>query len=525
MKKSLFLLLILFVNSIHSQTQFHFRYGTTFKDESQKVIQTKDGNFIVVGQTNGFGSAGNAFMMKVNPVGTTIWIKDYSGINADKIMDIIELGDNKLVVCGYTGSFGAGSTDGFVMKTDSLGNMIWAKAYGNILGDFFYRISSDGSNGFFVAAYAQDSVNTEGASILRLDIDGNILWKKWINTTVNVGLDMTPISTGGVLLCVSPGSTGPDVSCWKFSNTGALVWSAKYTSNPTASSGLAGISVLENSVGEILINFSVLNPTTIVKSLDNCVLKLNSTGGILWYKSYGGIYTDWAKTISNTNDGGIVMCGFTNSAGNGDYDACLIKLDYGGNIQWSKAYGTVWAEEPTNAIQTSDKGFIFTGLTFSYGSSLDSSKIHLVKTDSLGNSSCNSIAWTPSVVTQNANSSGALSVKNFHYIENNITWGVNNRVFYNKNICSFSGINSISSVSFDLKIYPNPNNGSFQIQIDKEIENSEFILFNSIGQKVHEQRLSQVENNINTINLPSGLYHYVVLQNKQWKLSGKLTIE
>mgnify|MGYP001560525256 CR=1 FL=1 len=525
MKMRILLLFILFANSFFSQSQFHFRYGTSFKDESQKVIQTKDGNFVVVGQTNGFGSAGNAFMMKINPLGAPLWIKDYSGINTDKITDIIELVDNNLVVCGNTGSFGAGNSDGFIMKTDSLGNMVWAKAYGNILGDFFYRISSDGSNGFFVAAYAQDSVFNEGASVLRLDSDGNILWTKWINTTVNVGLDMTPISSGGVLLCVSPGSSGPDFSCWKFSNTGTLMWSGKYTSNPTASSGLAGISILENSVGEILVNFSVANPITLAKSLDNCVMKLSSTGNILWYKSYGGIYGDWSKTISNTNDGGIVLCGFTNSAGNGDYDACLIKLDYGGNINWAKAYGTVWYEEPSNSFQTLDKGFIMTGLTFSYGSGTDSTKIHLVKTDSIGNSSCNSITWTPLVVSQNANLSSALPVNNFSLKTNTIMWATNNRAFYNKNICNLSGIYSIASAYFDFKIYPNPNNGSFQIQIEKEIENCELVLFNSIGQKVYEQKISQGENKINSTNLSVGLYPYVLLKNKQLVSRGKLSIE
>ena len=48
-------------------------------------------------------------------------------------------------------------------------------------------------------------------------------------------------------------------------------------------------------------------------------------------------------------------------------------------------------------------------------------------------------------------------------------------------------------------IYPNPNNGTFNLQIDEEIKNAELILFNSLGQRVYEQTVINGLNNINTI--------------------------
>jgi hypothetical protein len=73
-------------------------------------------------------------------------------------------------------------------------------------------------------------------------------------------------------------------------------------------------------------------------------------------------------------------------------------------------------------------------------------------------------------------------------------------------------------------LFPNPNNGSFKLQIDYEIPNGELILYNSLGQKVHEQKITQGENNITTNNISNELYHYTLSENKQVIHSGKIII-
>src|SRR6267142_6857226 len=107
---------LLIISIANGQTQFHMRFGTSYQDHEKKVIQTQDGNFLVAGHTYGFGSSGNALIMKVNAAGTILWVKDYSGINFDEIIDLIELPDKRLVMCGATSSYGAGDSDAFVMK-------------------------------------------------------------------------------------------------------------------------------------------------------------------------------------------------------------------------------------------------------------------------------------------------------------------------------------------------------------------------------------------------------------------------
>jgi hypothetical protein len=96
---------------------------------------------------------------------------------------------------------------------------------------------------------------------------------------------------------------------------------------------------------------------TIAHAWDDFVLKLDSLGNFISCKSYGGLYYDIFSSISNTNDGGLLLSGSTNSAGNGDWDAYLIKLDINDSIQWAKAYGGAWADYASNAFQTPDGGY------------------------------------------------------------------------------------------------------------------------------------------------------------------------
>jgi hypothetical protein len=74
-------------------------------------------------------------------------------------------------------------------------------------------------------------------------------------------------------------------------------------------------------------------------------------------------------------------------------------------------------------------------------------------------------------------------------------------------------------------LYPNPNNGSFKLKIDKQADNGELVLINSIGQEVYSQKIQQGENIIITQGLASGLYNYILLQDKRQIGNVKLTID
>jgi hypothetical protein len=89
---------------------------------------------------------------------------------------------------------------------------------------------------------------------------------------------------------------------------------------------------------------------------DIWVLKLDSSGGVIWQKTYGGSGGDKAYSIQQTTDGGYIVAGYTSSFGAGGRDAWVLKLDNGGNIVWQKTYGRSNYDEYIFSIQQTSGG-------------------------------------------------------------------------------------------------------------------------------------------------------------------------
>jgi uncharacterized delta-60 repeat protein len=117
-------------------------------------------------------------------------------------------------------------------------------------------------------------------------------------------------------------------------------------------------------------------------SQDVWVLKLDSSGTMQWQKTYGGIYSDRAYSIQQTNDNGYIVAGTTRSFGAGVNDFWILKLDSSGTVQWQKTYGGTDHDDANSVQQTSDGGYIVAGSTRSFGAGGRDS--WLLKLDSSG---------------------------------------------------------------------------------------------------------------------------------------------
>jgi hypothetical protein len=104
-----------------------------------------------------------------------------------------------------------------------------------------------------------------------------------------------------------------------------------------------------------------------------------------WDRTFGGAGSDWAFSVQQTTDGGYIIAGSTDSYGAGGYDSWLIKTDSHGNKVWDRTFGGTEDKVATSVQQTSDGGYVMTGVTSGGYEVWAGGDVWLIKTDSGGN--------------------------------------------------------------------------------------------------------------------------------------------
>ncbi|MFA6925149.1 MAG: T9SS type A sorting domain-containing protein [Bacteroidales bacterium] len=153
-------------------------YGGSDWDMGHCVLQASDLNYYIVGETYSYGKKNsNFYLIKTNTAGDTIYTKTYGGDSADVANSIIETKDGKLMLAGYTNSFGAGAADFYLIKINKNGDTLWTKTYGDVNNNYANSIMQCNDNGFALSGYSIKNGNTNNVIYFdKTDSTGNIQW-------------------------------------------------------------------------------------------------------------------------------------------------------------------------------------------------------------------------------------------------------------------------------------------------------------------------------------------------------------
>ncbi|WP_157833443.1 hypothetical protein [Desulfotruncus alcoholivorax] len=101
---------------------------------------------------------------------------------------------------------------------------------------------------------------------------------------------------------------------------------------------------------------------------DIYLAKLDAAGRMKWRKTIGNTKDNKVTSVKQTAEGGYIICGTTEAPfARKDLDVYLVKTDAAGIIQWQKTYGGTGEDTGTSVQQTEDGGYIITGTTNSSG--------------------------------------------------------------------------------------------------------------------------------------------------------------
>ncbi|MBI4648318.1 MAG: T9SS type A sorting domain-containing protein [Bacteroidia bacterium] len=359
-----------------AQITFEKTFGGPSSDEGYSVQQTNDNGYIIVGTTMSFGIGGDIYLIKTDENGDNLWTKTYGENYYDIGYSIQQTVDGGYIIGGFKGVFDPysdGLGDIFIIKTDSLGNTLWTKTWGDSLGDYAYSIKQTLDKGYIVTGVNNAIIISGGnptAYLTKLDSSGNILWTKTYD--YSAGFSVLQTYDGGYILT----GTNNKVYLIRTNSIGDSIWTKTINSNLFYGRGYSIIQAIDSN---FVITGQIYEPGG-ENELFLCKVDIN--GNVIWSKSYGGSNYEWGRSVYQCNDNGYIIVGTTHSFGNSASSIWILRTDENGDTLWTKTYGNISDNEGYSGQQCDDKGFVLTG--YSYYNNV-SREIVLIKTDSLGN--------------------------------------------------------------------------------------------------------------------------------------------
>jgi len=118
---------------------------------------------------------------------------------------------------------------------------------------------------------------------------------------------------------------------------------------------------------------------------DIVLIKFDKSGNQEWYRTFGGRDSEWGKSVYQTSDGGYIITGWTISySSNEAYDLWLIKTDAKGILEWDKVKNTPYASDGLIVKQTPDEGYIVAGEIMKAYDGKGAFDALIIKTDKYG---------------------------------------------------------------------------------------------------------------------------------------------
>ncbi len=306
-------------------------FGGPNIDYGTDIVELADGSFILAGYSNSFSLGYDYFLVKILSDGTHQWTKTIGGSDWDLCYAAYETTNSSsgLILAGETYSYGNGKNDAYLLKTDLNGDTLWTKTFGGSGNDTFNDVIEDDFGNLICIGTTNSNTSylDNDIWIVKTDSNGNELWNYvWSDTLNDEGVSICLAKNGNYNFAgnnqqedrVAPYYASLDTA-------GSLIFSKNF--NGTVDDFSATLLRHKDSVTYTIVcntfSYGALNNTSDI--LYSQLIGTFTISGLLG--TSGTAFNEWSNGADTTADHSIIIIGSTDGTINGQSSAFLMKKD------------------------------------------------------------------------------------------------------------------------------------------------------------------------------------------------------
>lgn len=536
--------------------------------ENWSVIVDLPGHNVIVGTNtvstdkyiNNNHGKNDVWLTKISGDGDTLWTRSYGGSKSESSYGMILTTSGTVVCAGHSasknsGDVGAnkGSYDAWVFEVDTIdGSLNWSKTYGSSGYDYGYSLQENSRQEYVVAGIcgaANGDIDSGRGGfdgfVFVVDKNGNLLRNRSLGGTISDNFnDLVVMPDGSYVLVGETNSKnfeapvnkgGRDIWIVKVDTSLNVVWTKTF-----------GGSGYDNALGAILAPDGNILIHAYSDSKDgdllsnpkadsmgaSCLLKVTTTGNVIWQKAYGGTDYEYPADIELRGDNEILLISESASsdgdvpANKGQADTWLCIVDSVGDVKFSQNYGGSKGDY-ANKIVVDEYGDIYIS-SLSRSSDLDvdsnygSNDLWLIKLCGSPDTMINGNMFT---YTANHNFSGAsyqwldcsdnsvLSTSKSYTVTKNGSYKlvVSTGCGADTSACfavTSIGISTITKLN-DVGLYPNPAHDVLHLSSKNSLKKATATVYDINGRVVLTEKISN--GSIRISSLPDGVFTCVIV--------------
>ncbi|MBN2537621.1 hypothetical protein JXB37_05040 [candidate division WOR-3 bacterium] len=286
--------------------------GGSQTDHAYAVAPLADSGFVAVAETRSFGAGGSdGWVLRLDRRGDTLWTRTAGGNGTDVLWDVVVAEDGGFACAGELAS------KPWLVKYDPAGEQVWCKGYTVPNFGRLQSVHRDPGSGFVLAGSRYNGANYMFGLVIGTDSAGNELWR----TEVGTGSNYSYLDD----IAVCPG--------------GGWLLTGRWSDTPMGN-------------GELWL------------------VRLDAGGDTLWTRRLGGSGDDWGAAVAPAN-GGYAIVGTTRSFGPGSYNIWFVRVNESGDTLSTRTWGmegnASWGRD---IVRVPGRGFAVTGCFHNWGDDL-----------------------------------------------------------------------------------------------------------------------------------------------------------